>query len=971
MTRSGVRRPEERWVWFLVLFLLLTLGVHVWPEHVPWRAQTLHRDLPWTGLGLVVIALVLGASPVRRAGVAASWPAGRRRWVALAGVAGGLAGLVALPTGLAVSRAGLSVATGPVWGVTGAVAEPRPARRLDFGGGSGGPWGREAFFASVSGWLYIPVAGTHEIAVYTDADAIVQVDGRAIVGQGAPPGFEPPGVTDARTRFRRAPADLRAGFHAIRVLSRHEAGSARLRLRWTAPWLSRAVSIPAEHLLPADATPLEIRLRRLALAGRRVGAVGLACLGLAGLAVILAALRERVVPGAPARVDRTGHAALGLLFFALTGAPLLTWPEQQRILAPLLLGTCVAGTVAVGMLRRLSARWRGPAAAGRWREATDRLRRVWPAVTLVAVQAMLAVRFLSFVDGRLPFPGDHSSFLYRYHALLHTLPRLRGYDPWWNAGAADPSWALSGSTAILALFWPLLAVWRLPDVYASFVLLVGAVVAPWSLFWTVRLLGGSRLAALLAGILTLAPGDVYFWWLMAHGTLPSIVSTALAPLAIALAWRVFVRHDPRPILILALALVLAVGLFWVGFVWMTGPALLIGAVVCRRHLRWRDLARGAVVAAGVILIHAHWLAGVLGSPQVGYMTPKGTDRLSWGKFVNDSLEPILVDPNPIALVLGAVGTFLLPGPLRLVYGGFVLSLLATATLLQPIFWRLELDRFFVPFGIALIPPAAWLAARLLRAVRRGVSPKLSVLAGLGLVGMLWLHVDGVWRQYGGQIRRTARQIDFQSDPTRELIDWIRASPPDGRILLWGALPGPGRLEGGYKAYLQPLTGRPLIGLHVNVKWVDLAAGALLRGPDIRGTLEAFNVRHVVIRDDDPRVRSRLDLAPGLRLRKTLSAFLIYDVDIRPTYLLGAEGTVAFDYDRLDVRLERPVDAVTLKFRWQQGLVSDPPLPLEPVEILPGVQFIRVRAGGTRAFRIRYVDCCPWHPVEWWVRWRSA
>jgi hypothetical protein len=111
-------------------------------------------------------------------------------------------------------------------------------------------------------------------------------------------------------------------------------------------------------------------------------------------------------------------------------------------------------------------------------------------------------------------------------------------------------------------------------------------------------------------------------------------------------------------------------------------------------------------------------------------------------------------------------------------------------------------------------------------------------------------------------------------------------------------------------------------------------------------------------------------ATGLHLQRRLSRFFVYDVDIRPSYLMGAAGTVAFDYDRLDVQLEESVDQVTLKFRWVPGLVSDPPLALEPVVVLPGVRFIRVRTGGTRTFRIGYADCCPWHPAEMWARWRA-
>ena len=254
--------------------------------------------------------------------------------------------------------------------------------------------------------------------------------------------------------------------------------------------------------------------------------------------------------------------------------------------------------------------------------------------------------------------------------------------------------------------------WTLSTAYAAFVPLVGVVGAPWSLFATVRLLGGSRVAALLGGLLALAPGDVYFWWFMAHGTLPAMISAFLAPLAIALAWRVFARHDHRWTLVAALTVVLIVGLFWVLFVLMIGPALLMGAAICRRRLCRRDLVLAAVVAAAVLLVHSHWLLALLGSPQIGYIAPEGLGELTWRKFFEDSLQPVLFDPNPIALVLGVVGVFLLPGPLRAVYGGFVASLLIHATVIHRLFERLELDRFLVPFTIALVPPAAWLGTRL-------------------------------------------------------------------------------------------------------------------------------------------------------------------------------------------------------------------------------------------------------------------
>ena len=197
------------------------------------------------------------------------------------------------------------------------------------------------------------------------------------------------------------------------------------------------------------------------------------------------------------------------------------------------------------------------------------------------------------------------------------------------------------------------------------------------------------------------------------------------------------------------------------------------------------------------------------------------------------------------------------------------SSLVPATLLSP--WSSSgssSDRFFVPFAIAL-HPAGGVGRRPARPHRRQAPDgrKLTPLGAMGLVAIVALHMDGVSRQYSGQIRRTARQIEFQTDSTRELVDWIRASRrAAGRGSSSGATcPGPGRLDGGYKAYLQPLTGRPLIGIHQNVKVVDLDVGVSASGrPTSAGALETLE--RALGRDPSAMaiadVETRLDGAAG-------------------------------------------------------------------------------------------------------------
>jgi hypothetical protein len=880
-------------------------------------------------------------------------------------------GVVALaailaPAFVLAGRTGLTVRTARTWGVADATPpaqigiEPLALDQIPTGA---------APFLVASGWLYAPSAGSYGFTVRPPGPATLWLDGSSVVVVPPAPEVEPIIGVD-RGHYRESMVYLGRGFHRLDVW--YPAGGTP-RPRWRLPYAEHALRLlPVDHLLVTDAAAGDRLIRARALEARRWGVLGLAGLAIAGLAWAGARLAPSIAGPRRAGLTAAGHAALALVFFTLTETSLLLWPGQLDTLRPVLLVGVSIGMLASAILALLRDSVRRSTGA-RFEAWSGRTRAGLSVLALLSVQIALGVRFLLFVDGRLPLPGDHSAFLYRYHTLLHTLPRLRGYDPWWNAGTVDPSPAMSGAPVILALFWPLLWFGPLERVYATFVPLVGVVLVPWCLFAATRLLGASWLAALLAGVLALAPDEAYFWWFMAHGTLPAAVSAGLATLTIALAWRVFVRHDRRRGLVSALTAALTIGLAWGFFAAMVGPALLFGALLCRRRLGRRELAVALGVAGVLLLVHAPGLVGIRGMPQAAYAQPGAIEAVPWREFLALALETALVDPNAIALVLGGAGVFLLPRPLRAAYGAFVGSLLLTATLARPLFRGLELERFFIPLSFALIPPAAWLVARLLQAAARPGAPATAAGLGIALLALVGVHAEGVWRQYAGEVRRGASQMEFQSEETKRLVEWLRtATPANARILVWGDLPGPGRLAGGYKAFLQPLTGRPLIGRHQNLKFVDLDVQGLLMSADLQEALQLFNVRHVVVRDEERSVRARLDEAPGLTLRERLPGeFLVYDTAITPGYLIGARGTVAFDYDRLRVRLDEPVTTpVTLKFRWAPGLVSHPPLALEPVEVRPGIRFIRVHPAGVQEFRIEYVACCWWHPAQWWARWRS-
>jgi hypothetical protein len=967
LSGSTVVRPAPAgatWTWLLLLVLVAALAIHAARSRIDHGWATLAIDLPWAGFALALLGL---AARVRRGWWPAPTDAGRSRAARIAALAlGGLALAAFLAPAVARGgRAGLTVGTARTWGVI----DPGPTVRIGVPPAALEeiPAGAAPFLVA-SGWLYAPSAGHYGFSARPPGPVTLWIDGSPIVVIPPAPEVEPVVGVDRGT-YRESTVRLGRGFHRLDVW--YPAGSTP-RPRWRLPYAEDALRLlPVDHLLATDTTPGDRLLRARALAARRWGVLGLATLALLAVAAAAARVAPEIAGPRRAGLTAAGHAALALVFFTLTETSLLFWPGQVDALRPALLVGIPAAVVAGLAFARVRAPGRpGPGGGPR----------AWPAgartglalLALLAVQVALVVRFLVFVDGRLPLPGDHSSFLYRYHVLLHALPRLRSYDPWWNAGTADPSAAISGAASTLALFWPLLWIGPLERVYAAFIPLVGAGLVPWCLFAATRLLGGSALAAFLAGLLALAPDETYFWWFMAHGTLPAAISAALATLTVALAWRVVVRRDPRRWLALVLALCVTLGLYWALFALMVGPALLAFALVHRRRLGRRELLLALGIALALFLAHAHWLVGIAGAARGPYTATIPVREVPWRRYLATGVDTLAIDPSPLALVLGCIGLLLLPRPLRWAHGAFVASLLVSATLVRPLFPRLELERFFTPLSLALIPPAAWLAARLLRAALRREAATAPAL-GLAVVALLAVHADGVWRQYSGDVRRGASQMEFESAETRRLVEWLRAAPAgDGRILLGGELVGPGRLGGGYAAFLQPLSGRPLVGHHQNVKVVDLDMWGLLGTGDLRQTIELLNVRYALIREDWLRVRARFEETPGMRLHERLpGGFLVYETPVTSGYLIGARGTVAFDRDRLDVRLDEPVTSpVTLKFRWVPGLVAAPPVRLEPVEVRPGVRFIRAHPAGVREFRIGYVDCCWWHPAEMWARWRS-
>ena len=832
--------------------------------------------------------------------------------------------------------------------------------------------GGESFFAEVSGWLYVPVEGRTRsgwTSTPTRWSSSTAGPGRPRLAERVQPPRRdgrqdrvPPGADLPRGGIPRDPGPV----------------PPRGRVGPPPRPMDAPVDVPAGH---ASRGPPPARRRlaagpgapAVALAGRRIGVLGL----LSSLCRRLAAaLRRR--PSDRSGGRRSGSIApagpgLAVLFLLLTATPLLIWPEHSRSSLRLLLAACVPGALAIGVGGFSGRAGAGGRAwlldgAGRPRRSASGRRdpapRVRPPWSTDSSRSPTAGSRFRGITARSSTGTTCCSTPCRGCA-----DTIRGGTRAWSIRARCCPARRRPSRS----FWPLLGVWRLPDVYAAIVALVGAVFVPWCLFATVRILGGSRLAALLAGLLALAPSDVYFWWLMGHGTLPALVSAALAPLIVALAWRVFVRHDHRWPVVLLLAAALLVGVFWALVVLMVGPPLLLGAVLYWRRLRRRDLVLAGALGAGVLLIHAHWLVGLFGT-HLGTPPPPGPQSLAGAGSSRTRCSRSSSTRTPRCCSSARRGRSCFRDR----------SARSTEVSCCGSWYRATLLR----------PPScgsSWIASscrsrshssrRRPGLLRGSCAPSAgphcrthTAPVAMGLLAVLC----STWTASGASTpdRSVAPPGRSISSPTRPESWWTGSGPRRrargaglGLGRPSGAGPARGRLQGVPSAAHRTAAASASTrtsSWSISTRWRSFSA------PDLRGRLETLTCRHVVVGDQrsrraGPRGRGAGSSSPAppepvLRIRRGHPSGLR---DRR-----GGHGRFRLRPPRRPARRAgRPGDPqVPVGAGARQRSAAAPRAGRGPAETCAssgcGPEGSAPSASATR-------DCCPWHPVEMWARWRSA
>ena len=300
----------------VVALVLVSFGLAQASNMVSWTLYTLAGDLYVPAL-LLWVALLLWAGVasvsdrVRRAGLPFGCLLGappcsrivRWTWLGLIAVA---AAAALFPGMVPSSRRGLTLRVGQPWRSTAAADAGRLVTRLTLGDRV--PAWSPAPHVALSGWIFAPVSGEYHFELAARGDALLEVDGAPFMGVGDHGVEISRGWATDPSGARRAEGRLDRGFHQIALFYRPGEGPAGLRLRWTAPDVTRPRPIPVRYLLP-DGTPPEARQwRARALTCRRIGLAALAGL----IAVPLSGLAARAIARIWPSASGTRAAGRGL-----------------------------------------------------------------------------------------------------------------------------------------------------------------------------------------------------------------------------------------------------------------------------------------------------------------------------------------------------------------------------------------------------------------------------------------------------------------------------------------------------------------------------------------------------------------------------------------------------------------------------------------------------------------------------------
>ena len=470
--------------------------------------------------------------------------------------------------------------------------------------------------------------------------------------------------------------------------------------------------------------------------------------------------------------------------------------------------------------------------------------------TLILVQILVSLAFLSHARGRLLFSDDHPSFLYRFLLLAEHFPDIPFYNPDWNMGYLAREFFPSGILNAFFLVSPVIAIFgpetlkEHPQLYSALIPYLFVIIIPLSVYAASKLMRFDGAVSVVAGIFSLAPTVAVFEWVLKYGTIGFCLSAGLIPLTMGLAVRISISdRAPRWWQVFAL-LVLSFCVFTWSLSFLAFIPVSIYALWRYDYLlRWDRVGKILVFVMLFSIINGPWMTifvqesnvlGFLKRDQLPGVELTETQSKQESKAhkpakldidkVIAKLRGLLARFNPVILLLGLGGVFLLRRKRSIwVIGSSCLWLFFIAAVGSFIKPQLELHRMSIPASYLLCIPSAAAVVYLLE--RASLNYNVSglfwqffarLVQTLYVSFLLSLLFSPVYVSAINYQNRGTEKFAFSGGDFEGLTAAISRYPKEGRVFFLGfilhELEARTRTsqDGGHVAPIPHLTGREAI-----------------------------------------------------------------------------------------------------------------------------------------------------------------
>ncbi len=553
--------------------------------------------------------------------------------------------------------------------------------------------------------------------------------------------------------------------------------------------------------------------------------------------------------------------------------------------------------------------------------------------------------FLQGSHGRLLLSDDHAATFYRLWLLNENFPIIPHYYPLWNSGVEARDYFPSGMFNLFFLWFPLIKLFDLRDIYN---LIVGStifVVSPLNVFVASRVLGFKKPVGEIAALLSSASSLLWFRWALKYGSMGFVTAMVFLPLTFALCLKIFSKDEELS----PLEAVLFVFSTTLSVIWSLGsiifaPVYIFGIFAFLRILRKRYLK---AVMIGLLCCNLPWIITFSVVSNVGkfvqlenyheaHTRNEGLDLESLQRDLNDpwsgkmevlamkgvqrevglrsalhTLREAMHSTNPLIIIFALPGILLLKRPLhKLLFGSTALWLVFLGGFVSAVKPQLELDRMFVALSFLLCVPVAHAISSLFDQNRTG----LQVVTSSVILGLLF---SGIFAVTAVAQNRSFEHYYFADGNFHRMSDAISKYGGDGRTVFLGFI-----LHELSHAHIAPLTlftGKPIVAsgpFHQVWQYSEVVPQIYIDRGDsgIENFLEIKNATAVVAHEE--KWITYLDQRPEKYEPVWRNGkFHMYRIrEVKSNYFLEGQGEILSQSSR-DVKLKLSTAHALLKFQY--------------------------------------------------------